>query len=334
VKQTAPSEEQIKRYLLGDASADEQRLIEDEYFSEDAFFDEMLAIEDELIDAYVRGELSAREREQFERRFLVSERQRERIEFARRLQTSAPLAAASAARAGQDARPLRRSILALVEALGPAARFALAAVALVIALGGVWLAREALRVRERLAQAERERVALGERIAELERQIAEQRAAGDQARHQLQREQDERTRLERELAALKTAPEHARPAAAQPRLPLPAIVSFVLSPGLVRSGGPSNRLVIPAGARRVRLRLELESADYRSYRATLQTAEGDQVWSRGGLKAQETAAGQTISVNIPAHILAARDYILSLTGTTSQGTTERAGDYAFRVVKD
>ncbi len=73
------------RYLLGELNEEEQTELEDAYFSDDAFFEHLAAVETELIDSYVQGELSAGMRARFEGRYLGSPRQVERIQFARRL---------------------------------------------------------------------------------------------------------------------------------------------------------------------------------------------------------------------------------------------------------
>jgi len=73
------------RYLLGELNEDEQMELEDAFFSNDAFFEHLAAVETELIDSYVQGELSAGMRSRFEGRYLGSPRQVERIQFARRL---------------------------------------------------------------------------------------------------------------------------------------------------------------------------------------------------------------------------------------------------------
>ena len=70
----------LTRYLLGAVSATERENIEAEYLVDDDVFEQMLIAEDELVDAYARGELSDQERGQFEKNFLTSERGRDRVQ--------------------------------------------------------------------------------------------------------------------------------------------------------------------------------------------------------------------------------------------------------------
>lgn len=71
------------RYLLGLSSPAEREHIESEYFENDEAFQEMLTTEDDLIDAYSRGELASGERRRFEKSFVSSLRGRDRVQFAR-----------------------------------------------------------------------------------------------------------------------------------------------------------------------------------------------------------------------------------------------------------
>lgn len=73
------------KYLLRQLPEREQAELEARYLSDDACFEELLAIEDELRDAYARGELSGRDREAFDQRLLATPQQRQKQEFAQSL---------------------------------------------------------------------------------------------------------------------------------------------------------------------------------------------------------------------------------------------------------
>jgi hypothetical protein len=78
------SDDRLVRYLLGDALPDaEQNEIEESYFTNDLYFDRVLAVEDDLIDRQIRGSMSAGEKARFEKHFLASERRREKWEAQR-----------------------------------------------------------------------------------------------------------------------------------------------------------------------------------------------------------------------------------------------------------
>jgi len=56
----------LRRYLLGALSEDETAELEGLYFASDELFEELLAEEDDLVDAYVSGELTPDEMSRFD----------------------------------------------------------------------------------------------------------------------------------------------------------------------------------------------------------------------------------------------------------------------------
>ncbi len=75
------------QYLLGELSAEEQRHIDEQLFVNDDYFERLMATEDELIEDYLRGRLSATERQQFERNFLNSADLRKKVDRTKLLLT-------------------------------------------------------------------------------------------------------------------------------------------------------------------------------------------------------------------------------------------------------
>ena len=82
-------EKLLVKYLLGNLSEEEQVQVEDRAFADADYLGALEAAEADLIDAYVRGELSQSDRRGFERRFLTSPQRRSKVEFARALATIA-----------------------------------------------------------------------------------------------------------------------------------------------------------------------------------------------------------------------------------------------------
>ncbi|MCA1615613.1 MAG: hypothetical protein LC800_16235, partial [Acidobacteria bacterium] len=77
-----PPPDSIRRYLLGTAAPAEVEQIERRLLADPAFYDEVSASEDELLDEYVGGRLAARERENFESVFLAAPERRQKLGFA------------------------------------------------------------------------------------------------------------------------------------------------------------------------------------------------------------------------------------------------------------
>src|SRR5690349_11227217 len=79
---------QIRSYLLRTLSKRKRSAIEKRLFTEEAFCDRIEAAEDELIDAFLRGELSTGEAKQFESTFMDTPRRKQQVEIARALRGS------------------------------------------------------------------------------------------------------------------------------------------------------------------------------------------------------------------------------------------------------
>src|SRR5262249_27783168 len=145
--------------------------------TDDRLAEALAAAENDLVDAYVRGELSGEERERFETHYLSSERRRDKVLFARALrdriegvpavpaqfaQTEPPAAASRPARAGIPAWALAAAALLL---LAPAGY-------LLVANG---------RLREELCAGASRREVLESTAGELRQELARQRAGAADA---------------------------------------------------------------------------------------------------------------------------------------------------------
>lgn len=69
----------IRKYLLNQLSSSKQQSIELELLSDEAFAEELETVEDELIDEYLKGELSRKERVSFENYFLAHETRQRKL---------------------------------------------------------------------------------------------------------------------------------------------------------------------------------------------------------------------------------------------------------------
>ena len=81
----APQYQEMVDYLLGRMPPDEAAAMELRYLRDAALLEALGAVEDELVDDYLEEELTASERESFERRYLATEAGRKKIQFSRAL---------------------------------------------------------------------------------------------------------------------------------------------------------------------------------------------------------------------------------------------------------
>jgi hypothetical protein len=138
-------EKRMAQYLLGQLPEEEQAELERRYLADDALFEEVLAIEDDLRDAYARGELSRPDREAFEQRLLTAPGQQTQQEFARTL-------CRYLKKTGKKVGPLAQLAAgwkSLLGALGARPRMvfvpALSVTILILMAGSWWLGRRSVQ---------------------------------------------------------------------------------------------------------------------------------------------------------------------------------------------
>ena len=85
LKAHSGEQKSIMQYLLGQAGPEESSTFEERLITDKDFYDELIIAEDELIDQYLDGDLTAHEREQFETHFMFSPERRQKIRFGRAL---------------------------------------------------------------------------------------------------------------------------------------------------------------------------------------------------------------------------------------------------------
>jgi hypothetical protein len=111
-------------------------------------------------------------------------------------------------------------------------------------------------------------------------------------------------------------------------------VSAWLSSGLVRSVGTElERLRVPPDAKLVRLRLEIDAAEYPIYRAALHLVSGEEIWSQNNLTPAEFQGRQAVELTLPAELLPAGDYYVRLRGVSPPKDPVVLDRYDFRVLR-
>jgi hypothetical protein len=302
----------IARYLLGELPEAEQTKLEEQAFSDSDYLQQVRAVEKDLMDEYARGELSGPEREAFEQRFFASAHRRRQIEFARALMQVAGESPAreSSARASTS---WWDSLFLFGRGLSPALRFALAALALFMVIGGVWLFRESTRSRREQAQIQppSEATPRGQQNAPF-KSAAEQR---------VQNEPPATPSPANRLEGRQTPP--------------PLVASLLLLPGTSRGSEGHPQLSIAPATSTVQLRVVLESGDeYKTYGLQLRTVSGKVVRSQTGLTAHAGPVGRAVRLTLPASLFITGDYELTLNGINEQQRAEPLGYYYFSVRKE
>ena len=310
-------EASIVQYLLGELSEEARVQFEERYFSDDRVFEELLAVETELIDSFVKGELPEPRHKRFQSFYLNSPERRERVEMAKCLmQCIAEEQAVSESFARVNAKPesMWRSLCDWFAA-GPAAmRIVYAAATVAVLVFGSVMLIENRHLRSDLNRMQAEKASLGKHNQDLQQQVANFNAAG--------------ARQNSIDSATETAQGH------PPEL---FSISIRLVPGLSRNAKESvdNRLTVPSTARWVVLNLSLESNEYPGgYGAVIETAEGNKIIKLDRLASHATKNGEkSVAVRVPAKLLNNDTYVVTLDGRTVSGAREDIASYSFQIVR-
>ena len=301
------NESTLVRFLLGELPEEEMAALEERFFRDDSLFDELRAAEAELVDRYVRGELSGVTLQQFERHFLKFPERRQRVDFARSLAKAVDQVSIPAA-----VRPLTHREATTADK-PPGFQKWLAMAAVLMAAVGVWLTVQNRRLARQVDSIQGSRTTEETRRQGLEAKVQELQALNADLSAELERERNSSQPKAAEVASL---------------------VAFVLSPGMVRGTDEPARIVIPHEIAQVKLQLDLETVgDYLSYRGELRTAGGQLLWSQDGLQARSTAWGKAVVLTIPSVVLRPGEHELTLRGLVSRGKFEDSGYYYFSVMR-
>jgi hypothetical protein len=320
------NEKLISRYLLGELTEEQQVEIEDRAFSDQEYLASITAVENDLIDEYVRGELSPAERQRFERRFLASAERRKRVEFARALGTVVSEAPGPEKKVVQDVRrwSWRESFYAFLNGLNPAARLAFVAASVLVIAGAAWLFAETLRLRRQVTQLQAENQS-GQNIQQA---LEQERKRNAELNARLDQEKQQREQTDESLRQLTETAE------ATNQAPRPVIASLTLLPGLSRGGGQKPNLDLSSDARLVRLQIGIDPEEqFKSFAVELRTLAGRQVWNRENLAARTRHGSRAVGLTLPATVLKSGEYELRLRGLTEGGGAEDVGFYYFNVRK-
>lgn len=304
-------DDQLVRYLLGLLPADRAERLDAATISDAGIAARLGVVENDLVDSYVRGDLTGETLERFESHYLLSPRRRRMVTFARGLAPALPPAPASATGspvAQPGTAPARRSRLTTT---------LLALSALLVAACAVLLVQSA-RLRSGMDAARGQTDALEQRTRSLEHQLADQRASRDAAVKELE-----------SVRAASATPSTATKPPASAGEPGPA--ALVLAPQ-TSATGPLPTLTLPAHVERVPIELRLESNDFVQYEGGLKDQSTSQViWRSGWLFATWAPSRRLVRLAVPASLLKAQRYALDLNGRDASGRVAAVASYAFQV---
>lgn len=292
----------LVRYVLGEASPEECSGLEDNYFADADLFEELVAAENDLVDAYARGQLADADRRKFEKHFLVTPERRQRVEFAKALLGHIAPEAGEIQQEKTNSLTSRPPLAALNR--WSAAQLATLVFLAAIVAWSVLMTIQNFRLQKEVARLQTEIGRLQEiqRTLQQQMQTFEASISGREGGGQIQEKAN------------------------------PSVAILTLNPGIPRGNGPDNSIAISSEIRSVRLQLVVEDHGYTKFNATVETANGSEVWQAQNLIVQ-TRRETKVNLTLPAKVLADGDYIVNLTTVGSNGRTESINSYVFRVIR-
>ena len=297
-----------RRFLLGQMPPEEQGRIEELAFADPDVFAFLQAAENDLMDAFLYGELSSEEEKGFEKHFLTKPGRCRDLRIARALkQHLDPENQTVPVEPNKD--PVRNisfwQRLGLSNVTGPLAATAV----VVVAIAVIWLVIRSIRRDE---------------------------TPPLQAQHQQATPIPTPSSLATETPSVttptpvqkETPPPRNSPSPRQPGAP---VYSVILTPGgPLRSENEGEALALPSRSVEFELPLVRETT-YRSYQAFLQKDE-QTIRSWNNLRLKRRKSGQAIIVTVPQGVLEkSQRYRIVLNGVSSGGKSQQVHTYHFRM---
>jgi hypothetical protein len=299
----------MRRYFLGDLPQEERDRLENRYLADGEIFEELIATEHDLIDAYVRGELTDDERRKFELEYFKSPQRRQKVGFARALNQVSALA--NQAVVSQTASPWKKVWAAFsVQQMIP--QWALGAAAVMIVASGSLLMMQNYRLGVALQQGVEGQAALRREEDTLRQHIAELEGNS--------KDQFHKTQEGSQIAKLET--------------PMGPEVTLMLTPDIARGlERPQNTLTLPTNTSHLRFQLMLDRDEYKTYEAVLMTVERKEVLVGKALQGHKIRGNFVVTWRLSADLLPSGDYVVQLKGQPAAGSLEDVESYSFRVLR-
>lgn len=310
---------ELVRYLLELLPYEDSERLDQASIEDDEVAARLRVVENDLIDAYVRGTLDRGTRERFESHYLASPLHRKRVRFAVNFLRAVDRAAARAAAETDDDRAAGPAPHRLPAARSNVASVLAAVAALVlIAVGTLLFA--SLRSAGVSPLAQRANATPGRDALKAE--------AGDDTASAASVQE---TVPARDVAAVRPS----RAAAPRPNRGLSAeapLAALLLLPQ-TRGIGAIPTVSVPAGSDRVAFELRLEANDAPRYRVDLRNPATNQiVWRAGSIAPTSSGEEPSVFVHVPARLLRPQPYSLDVTDRGAVGADEIVGSYTFRVL--
>ena len=305
--ETKTNNQLLIQYLLGSLPAEQVELYDQLSIADDEFARSLATAEDDLVDAYVRGELTGAELTSFRSSYLTSADKVEKVRFAQSLQTYCESSSVdSVSVTAPDASRDKFAFLSIFKM--PRVKWVFAA-AIVLLIAVAWLAYHNLQTR----QGSEGGIAASN-TSEKSTEVAT--TASPSPKQDLEASNREETK----------PPTKAEPTPKNQERGV-GIAALVLTPQ-ARGIGQFATFTLPAKTDVVAVQLQLEPNDYSIYRVELENESSRVLWRSSNVSAK---AG-TLRVNFPARLLTPEVFVLQVYGVEAN-KSETLSAYPFKVVQ-
>lgn len=318
--ETGKQEALMVRYLLGLSTEEERAEVEEQFFSNREYFDQLVALENSLIDDYVTDRMPVEQRIAFEKN--IAPHQREDTAFSRALMEA--ITKKKVRLAATPKTKLVRHDQAAVLPIFAKRPFVIGVslAALVFLCVAVALLFRSQSLSSRLSQSEAELTQLRGQSEEVERQLSQERFKKEQLAVDLKAEQDRRIEADSRAASAGSSYNPDR---------LSDVLLVALTNRFISRGGSGAAREIPVAEHHRWIRFQVSVKGYgsfESYRLTIKIPGGNTVFDSDPIKA---TASSKLAVNVPTERLNQGQYIAVLSGDRPGSDREGLQDYSFRL---
>ncbi|HEV7675077.1 MAG TPA: hypothetical protein VGQ12_11160 [Candidatus Angelobacter sp.] len=300
-------ERYLVRYLTGALPAEEAERLDQLSIANDDFAWRLREIENDLVDAYVRSQLSGETLNQFKSYYMASPNRRQKVQFAeglRQLQATNATASKTADKSSKS-----RALFWGTFPLRIAPQFGISLAALVMLLVAGFLIRDNAHLRRDVRNTRAQYESTNQHARDLENELKQQSTAITEAKKKLEGLDQPKA----DAGELKT-------------------VSLLLPPP-TRGISSIKRITLHPDTDLVVLLLTLESADFPYYSVTVKDqVTNEVVWKSSQLDVGSASERKIVSAGLRAHLLKERNYIAEVAGLANAGRQRVVGDYPFHVV--
>lgn len=326
MKVSQENSEEVIRYLYNEIADTERDALEERLFTNDDFSLFAESAENDLVDEYVRGEMSFAEKQRFEKNYLISENRREKVRAANILQTK--LFNEKQAKMPVNISPQVSVWQSLAEFFRvPSFAFAggLALILLTVLVGGWFLLRQTPNQPEIVRDENTNRQTPIPSPQNLPKNDISENT------NKPETNVNKPANIENKATEKKNLPTNEKPDKPTEIAPQPRVFAATLLP-MLRSGERS-ALNIPKNAETVSLRVVHDNQKtFAKYRAEIRDQNGKVIVTRE-FPVNEKTLSRPLNLSVKNSALSAGSYELTLRGISNENQTEEIKFYNFTVNK-